>query len=685
MRPILRHILPGLGLILVASALLLWSDLGSRNRETVHVKSYSKEHPARIGILQHSSSGVMDDLCQGLLEGLASRGYKQGDNLVADVLNAQGDQPTMMMMGQKIVSGNYDLAASISTVCLQALASADQKGRMPMVFCGVTSPVAANVGVKTMDSLDKPPHMTGFGTAQPVEAIFREAVAANPKLKVVGVVWNPSEANSLVCTERARKICAELGLTLLEAPIEGAKDVREAADSLVARGAEAFWTGGDATVINAYEILQQAADRAHIPVFSNVSGHTKKGALFDFGANYHQVGYETGRLAADILDGHLPAELPIHDMMPGKLGLNEQARATLRDPWNFTPDQYRRAGFVIDAKGELKETKAAETPTPKAAVAAAPPVADPRPILAPPGGKLPWRIQLLFYMETPPAEETLDGIKQGLKETGLLEGRDYTMRVRSAQGDMSLFNSLFDTAASDGADLYMTLSTPTLQAAVRKVQNKPVVFTFVSDPIIAGAGKTDTDHLPNFAGISTLAPSKEMVALIKEFFPKWKRIGTLFCPAEVNSMANLKYFTDFANANGLEVEAVAANTVGDLPDAALALVSKNIDAVVQIPDNLSAAGFGTIARACRTRRLPLFAFQSTLADQGATLALSMDYIQAGKDTAYLVGRVLRGDKPADLPFTRPSRQVLIINLPNARESGLAIPPALQQRADQVVK
>src|SRR5262249_55198388 len=148
-----------------------------------------------------------------------------------EVQNAQGDQPTMVMMGQKLASGNNDLIASISTLCLQALAAANQKSRVPMLFCGVTSPVAANVGVKTPRSLDKPDWLTGYGTAQPVEAIFREAVAANPKLKVVGVVWNPAEANSVVCTERARKICAELGLTLLEAPIEGTKDIREAADS----------------------------------------------------------------------------------------------------------------------------------------------------------------------------------------------------------------------------------------------------------------------------------------------------------------------------------------------------------------------------------------------------------------------------------------------------------------------
>jgi len=355
----LRHILPGLGLILAAAALLLLSDLGSRNRENTRTIIFSKEHPARIGLLQASSNQVMDDVLQGFLDGLASRGFTKGDNLEVEVLNAQGDQPTMLMMAQSIVGGNYDLAASISTLCLQALASANQKGRIPMVFCSVSSPVAANVGVKSLGTLDKPAYMTGFGTSQPVEAIFREAVAANPKLKVVGVVWNPGEVNSVVCTERARKISAELGLTLIEAPIDSTKDVREAADALVTRGAEAFWTGGDATLISAYDVLQQAANKARIPIFSNISGHAQAGALFDWGANYHEVGYEGGRLAADVLEGRSPALIPVHDLMPGRMGLNEKVRASLRDTWTFTPSQYERAGYIVERSGAVREIKPA--------------------------------------------------------------------------------------------------------------------------------------------------------------------------------------------------------------------------------------------------------------------------------------------------------------------------------------
>jgi ABC-type uncharacterized transport system substrate-binding protein len=665
-------------LILAAAAVLLLSDLGSRHREALN-RAAPAPGPKRLAILQYASNTVMDDTRRGFLDGLASRGWRDGDRLRTQTLTAEGDLPTATLMARQIVGGGYDLAASISTVCLQALASADRDGRVPLVFCAVSDPVAAGVGIQKLDTLDKPPYLTGYGTAQPVEEIFRAAVRADPQLKVVGVVWNPAEINSEVCTKRARAICAQLGLTLLEAPIEGSKDVREAADSLVARGAEAFWTGGDATLINAYDILQQSADKARIPIFSNISGQAQRGALFDLGANYYQVGFQAGLLAADVLDGQSTATIPVRNLMPGRLGLNERTRAAIREPWTFTAEQYAEAGYVVDASGQVRQTAPATPAIPAPATAA-----DTRPAVLPPSGALPWTVQVISYLETPPNEESLAGVREGLRDSGLVEGRDYVLRVRSAQGEMAVLNSLFDAAATDGADLYLTLSTPALQAAVRKVKTAPVVFAMSSDPIGAGAGVSFANHLPNFTGVCSMAPSADMAAVIKTYFPKLRRLGTLFCPAEINSVKNLDNWRTQAKAAGLRVEVVPANSIGELPDAANALASKNLDAIVQIPDNLSASGFSAIAQAARGQRLPLFSFLSTMAGQGAALALSLDFHQGGWDAAQDAARIMRGDSPAGIPIKLPSKLRLVINLHNARDQGVTIPPALLARADQVI-
>lgn len=233
-------------LVVIAAAILLWSDRHNRHRDAAPQVAATAAIP--IAILQHSSNPMMDEIRSGVLDGLHGKGYNDGQNLGVTTYNAEGDLPTGNLMSQKIISGDYRLAVSISTVMLQALANANRSAHINHVFGAVTSPVAAGVGIKALDSLDKPPYLTGIGTPQPVAEIFRLAKQINPALKTVGVVWNPAEVNSEYCTKQARAVSLELGLTLLEAPVEQAKDVREAAESLVARGAEAFWTGGDATV-----------------------------------------------------------------------------------------------------------------------------------------------------------------------------------------------------------------------------------------------------------------------------------------------------------------------------------------------------------------------------------------------------------------------------------------------------
>ncbi|MGA2053348.1 MAG: ABC transporter substrate-binding protein, partial [Opitutales bacterium] len=339
----------------------------------------------------------------------------------------------------------------------------------------------------------------------------------------------------------------------------------------------------------------------------------------------------------------------------------------------FTPSQYARASFIVETSGNIHEI------TPAAAIAA-----GPRPVVPPPGRQLPWRIQLIQYVETPPCEEAVHGLLDGLKNSGLVEGRDYVLRQRNAQNDMATIPALFDAAATDGTDLYFTFSTPTLQVAIRKVTLQPLVFTFVSDPMAAGAAQSYDQHLPNLTGVSTLAPAGDMIQVIKTYFPEWKRIGTIYCPAEVNSLQNLKVLTREAQSVGLKVEAVPANNISELPDAARALMSRNLDAVVQIADNLGAAGFGAIVQAAHSHNLPVFAFQSPAVTQGASLAVSRDFYQAGLDAADQAARIMRGESPASIPITLASKETLAINLTNARDQGLTIPPALQKAADLVL-
>jgi ABC-type uncharacterized transport system substrate-binding protein len=659
---VFRRLGLALALIVAASGVLLWSDRGGR-----HGARSARPALIPVAILQHSSNPLLDDTRAGVLDGLAERSFRPGDNITLTVLNPEGDLPTGNLMAAKLAGGDYRVVITLSTVMLQAMANANRSARTVQVFAGVTSPVDAGVGIHRLDSLDKPPQLTGVGTAQPVEELLREMKRLKPDLARVGVVWNPAEVNSEVCTKRARAVAATLGIELLEAPIEQTKDVRQAAESLIGRGAEAFWTGGDATVNNAVDALIGVAARAGVPVFSNITGHVERGSLLDLGASYHAVGAEAGRIAGDILAGADPATIPVRDFMPKRVLVNRRALAGLRDGWQLDAAVLAEASEIIEPDGRVTRRDAAPTPAQPAVPART------------------WKTRLVLYLETAPADDAVDGIRAGLREADLVEGRDYTLATASAQGDLATLSSLLDGVASDGTDLLLTLSTPTLQTALQRVKRIPIVFTFVANPLIVGAGRSDTDHLPNVTGVYTVGPYAEMAELLARHFPSWKRIGTLFTPAEVNSGFNRELLVTSCQERGIAVESIAANSPGELADAALALAARPIDAIVQIGDNLSFGGFPAIARAGQRSGKPVVSFTTASVEQGAAFALTVDFHQAGRDAAAKAAQVMRGTPPGDIPFTTPSRKELVVSETNARTFGLTLPPALIQRADRIVQ
>jgi len=667
MRQVFRRLALGLGLIAAASAVLLLSDLGSRHRDGARSSASASKS---VAILQHASQAILDDGRQGMLQGLAERGWVEGRNLRVRNYNAEGDMPVAQAIARQMAAGGSDLLLSISTPSLQAVANANRASKVPHVFALVTDPVAAGVGIGKDNPLDHPAWMTGYGTLQPVAQAFRTALEMNPQLKNVGVVWNVSEANSEAQVKIARKVCADLGLNLLEATVENSAGVAESAASLAARGADAIWVNGDVTVITAIDSVVAAANKAGIPVFTVIPPNVKRGALFDLGADYHEVGRLAGVMAGEILSGKNPAAIPVTNVLPETQTLNLAALKGLKAQWTIPDDVRKRAKLIIDENGV--EHAAAASPAPVAAA----PVANPS------GRK--WKIAIVSYNESPPAEETLAGMNDAWNKSPLVAGQDYEIKMQCAQGDMSALGGLLDAAVSGGADIIVPMSTPTLQAALHKVKDLPIVFTLVASPVAVGAGKSDTDHPPNITGVAVMGPYPEMLDLLEKYFPQYKRIGTLFCPAEANSVNFKNAFEDLCRKRGFTLETVAANSPAEFADAALSLVSRPIDAVVQIPDNISSASFTALTRAARQARKPLLSLNSTTAPLGAAVALGRDYHDGGVTTVRLLEKIIGGESPAHIPFTLPPKSVLVVSPANAEAVGMTLPPGLVKAATKVL-
>jgi len=660
-----RSLALGVALIGLAAGVLLYSDTGSRRGARSHATAASGG--LRIALVQHASIPALDDGVRGVLEALQSRGYIDGERLQIHRYNAHGDMATANAIASEVTGGDYDLIVSASTASLQTIANANRFATPPRkhVFGLSSDPYGAGVGISRDNHAEHPRYMTGLGSLPPVHEAFRLARELRPDLKRVGLVWNSAEANSVATTVLARKICAELGIELIEANAENATAAREAGASVLSRGIDALWVSPDVTVVTAIDVLLAASKRAHVPVFTSLPGYAEKGALFDLGANYLAIGRVQGDLVADVLEGRDPATIPVENLMPVQLQVNRLALDGLKDEWRIPAAVAERANVVFDASGRHANTQ--------------PPAVAAKPLS---GKKM---VDLIEYVDSPNAELARQGVMEGLAKSGLVLGKDFELRRRVAQGDMATLSSVVDTALTQGTDLMITLSTPTLQAAMARGRGRPLVFTMVSSPFIVNAGKTNTDHLPFLTGAYLDQPVTELIDALRQLRPAVRRIGTLYSPAEVNAEFNKTELERAAKAAGLEFFAVPVTNSSEVIEAALSLANRRIDVLTQIADNLVGSSFPALMEAARRARLPVTAYSPAFGDMGPILILARDYRDNGVESGRMAARVLRGESPGSIPFVSVPTLSYIVNLKAAQAVGVQLSPELVAKASRVIR
>src|SRR5262245_45899727 len=256
--------------------------------------------------------------------------------------------------------------------------------------------------------------------------------------------------------------------------------------------------------------------------------------------------------------------------------------------------------------------------------------------------------------------------------------------MRDAQGDMATVGGLIDAALAEGSDMLITFSTPALQAALQKTKRVPIIFNYVADPIAAGAGTSVDVHATNVTGSYLISAYDQMMPVLKAYLPGVKTLGTVYVPAEINRVVQRAVLEKAVKAAGLELRAVAANSPSEVGEAAFALVAGGVDAICQLPGNLTAAAFPSIAQAAKRGKMPVFGFQSSQAKGGAVAVVARDYYDNGREAAHMAARIMRGESPAKIPFAGIAKTKLLVNLSTARDLGLTSPAAIVNKADDVI-
>ena len=336
----MKGIIKGLLFLVAAAAVVLLSDLPSSGKK-------DETSTTRIAVFKLASRPVLDETEKGFKEEMATKNMDEANGFFFDYYCAEGDMPTAHTIASLIVDKKYDLVLSISTPALQTMANANQRGVVTHVFCTVTDPVAAGVGITGTRPEEHPVWLTGIGTFQPVERAFEVAMQINPNMKRVGTVWCASEVCSEMCVRKARTFCADHNLELVEMVIDNSNMVMEATNALLMKSVDAVWIGGDNVVELAIDQLIGAAKKAHVPVFTNTPNHAVKGALFGIGADYYNVGIEAAKLMEKIIHGADPASFSIDNVVPEELVVNPGVVQWAGGEWRIPEAIIKKAKKVV--------------------------------------------------------------------------------------------------------------------------------------------------------------------------------------------------------------------------------------------------------------------------------------------------------------------------------------------------
>ncbi|MFA6233931.1 MAG: ABC transporter substrate-binding protein [Bacteroidota bacterium] len=297
-----------------------------------------------------------------------------------------------------------------------------------------------------------------------------------------------------------------------------------------------------------------------------------------------------------------------------------------------------------------------------------------------------WKLTIIKYEEMRQTVDSEKGFRSGLADAGLQEGTDFEIVSRSAQGDMATVLTMLDAVAVDGTDMLISMQTPTLHAAVQRRAGIPLVFMVVANPyVISTVGSSDSTHLPFLTGVYTNTIYDDMLRYIKVLIPGARSIGTLYATSELNATFYKNQILTAGAQAGLEVKTAGLISKTSVPQATQELCDMKVDAIVQIEDNLTSATFPTIIKVARENKVPVFSFVNEQAKQGSVMVYAPDYLRGARTAAMYAARIMKGEKPLDIPFGRINKFDLIINASAAKAAGIAIPADLLARANEVLQ
>ena len=278
--------------------------------------------------------------------------------------------------------------------------------------------------------------------------------------------------------------------------------------------------------------------------------------------------------------------------------------------------------------------------------------------------------------------------RSGLGEAGFVEGRSVAIEYRYAEGEFGKLRDLAADLARRRVAVIATLGgARAAQAAKAASAAIPLVFAIGGDPVQAGLVASLNRPGGNATGVSTFGVllDPKRLGLLHELVPRAKRFAALVNPISVFTATRIDALQAGAAALGVEIETLWATSNAEIDTAFASLAQKPIDALLVDSNQLFSDRRAQIIALAAREKVPTMYVARGLAVEGGLISYGPVGLDQFRQVGLYAGRILKGEKPADLPVTQPTKFELVINLKTAKALGLTVPPTLLALADEVIE
>ena len=285
------------------------------------------------------------------------------------------------------------------------------------------------------------------------------------------------------------------------------------------------------------------------------------------------------------------------------------------------------------------------------------------------------------------AHPALDAIEKGVQEVVKTQYPDARFDLQNANGEMSTASSIAQKFKSQNVTLAVGIATPTAQALVNTLKERPVIFSAVTDPAGAGLVASTDKGEKNVTGISDMTPVKAQIELLNRIKPI-ETLGHVYTSSEANAVSLANIAREVCREMGIKFVETTVSNSAEVKQAVQTIAGR-VDGIYISNDNTVVSALAAVASVAKKYKIPVMSADPSSAQTTPVLAAwGHDYYKMGRATGRLVNRILKGEKPETIPtifMTDASDVDLLINLDVANELGLLFPEDVIEKANTIVE